>query len=140
MSELAERFARGAESLVGAPFRLHGRDVATGLDCVGVIACALASCGLPVVEPRPYRLRMTGFANLDELAAVNGFEAAVSAIARGDLLLVTPGPGQFHLMCAVSPGSAVHAHAGLRRVVRQPLCDGQGLRSHFRLAPTRKES
>ena len=37
-----EDFARAAEALAGARFRLHGRDRSTGLDCVGLVGLALA--------------------------------------------------------------------------------------------------
>ncbi len=45
MSETREAFAEAAESLVGIRFRLFGRDPAYGLDCVGLVAAALARSG-----------------------------------------------------------------------------------------------
>ncbi len=33
--------AAAALNLIGTPFRLHGRDPATGLDCVGLVAEAM---------------------------------------------------------------------------------------------------
>ena len=52
-----EDFARAAEALAGARFRLHGRDRSTGLDCVGLVGLALADIGMPVQFPAGYRLR-----------------------------------------------------------------------------------
>ena len=37
--------AEAALGLLGVPFRLHGRDPATGLDCVGLVAEALRRAG-----------------------------------------------------------------------------------------------
>ena len=36
-----EALATAAEQLIGIPFRLHGRNPETGLDCVGVVAAAV---------------------------------------------------------------------------------------------------
>ena len=134
MSALADRFAGAAETLVGTPFRLHGRDPASGIDCVGVIAVALELTGLTPAEPPAYRLRMTALGDIAALAAANGFAPASGAIQRGDLLLISPGPGQAHLMCAVSSTAVVHAHAALRRVVRQPIGVVPALLGHWRFA------
>ena len=41
----AESLALAAEALEGAPFRLHGRDPVTGLDCIGVLAQSLEAFG-----------------------------------------------------------------------------------------------
>ena len=114
-AELAE----AAEALVGAPFRLHGRDPATGLDCVGVIVAALRASGRRVVDSRGYGLRNGSVAPLLDLAEANSLNQAQGAIEPGDILLVRPGPGQHHLLIATGAGF-IHAHAGLRRVVAQP--------------------
>jgi hypothetical protein len=51
------RLAAAADDLVGCRFRLRGRDPATGLDCVGVAAVALARCGGLAVVPQDYQMR-----------------------------------------------------------------------------------
>ena len=111
--------AVAAEALVGAPFRLHGRDAATGLDCVGVVVAALRAHADRVVEPQGYGLRNRSVAPLLDLAEANGLVEAQGATGPGDILLVRPGPGQHHLLIATRAGF-IHAHAGLRRVVAQP--------------------
>ena len=111
-----DQLAAAAEALVGAPFRLHGRDPATGLDCVGVVLAALGT----TADVRGYGLRNRSIAPYQELAAASGFVPSAGPTERGDLLLVQPGPGQHHLLIATAPGRFVHAHAGLRRVVLQP--------------------
>ena len=111
-----DQLAAAAEALVGAPFRLHGRDRTTGLDCVGVVLAALGT----TVEVRGYGLRNRSIAPFLELAAAGGFAPHDGPTERGDLLLVRPGPGQHHLLIAAASDRFVHAHAGLRRVVLQP--------------------
>ena len=116
----AHRLTTAAEALVGAPFRLHGRDPATGLDCVGVVAAALAAIGCAVEAPAGYALRNRSITGLLGLADANGLVEARAPLAPGDLVLVRPGPAQHHLLIAIAADSFVHAHAGLRRVVAQP--------------------
>src|SRR3546814_13891877 len=49
--------AAAAAQLLGTRFRLHGRDPATGLDCVGLVACAFERAGVTLQVPRGYHLR-----------------------------------------------------------------------------------
>lgn len=108
-----KQFADGAEALLGAPFRLGGRDPATGIDCVGLVACALGGAE----APSGYALRNSAIDEYLVFAARAGFVSASGAIERGDLVLAVPGPAQHHLLIALGPNRSVHAHAGLRRVV-----------------------
>jgi murein DD-endopeptidase / murein LD-carboxypeptidase len=106
---------RDPRDLIGVPFRLHGRDLAMGLDCVGVVAMVLGADAVP----SGYRLRR---AVSDEI--VEGLEAAglvrVEGGARaGDVLLIAAGPAQFHLGVKTEAGF-VHACALLKRVVETP--------------------
>lgn len=117
------RLAAAAESLVGVPFRLQGRDPATGLDCVGVVGEALRRCGRQAVLPRGYGLRMSDVAPLLHFANASGLEPAGGTIAAGDIVLVHLNGLQPHLLVALDRDAYVHAHAGLRRVVRQSGCD-----------------
>ena len=112
-------FAAAAEALCGAPFRLHGRDPATGLDCVELVAAALERCGRAVVAPEGYALRALSVAPLLGFAAQNGFVALdLRALAKpGDLLLLRPSPIQAHLAIVLEGDRFVHAHAGLGKVV-----------------------
>lgn len=117
--------ARGA---IGARFRLHGRSVADGLDCVG-----LAGLAYGVVPPRGYSLR-SGDARA-VLAGVAEAGLARAADPRpGDLVLYLAGPGQLHLGIASEDG-VIHADASLRRVVERP-----GAAPWFELARWRRES
>ena len=112
--------ATAAESFVGVPFRLHGRDPAYGLDCVGLVAAALATIGRPARAPSGYRMRQVRIDGLLDAARRSGLAEAVGPIVPGDIVLARPGPGQFHLAIAAKAGGVVHAHAGLGRVVLAP--------------------
>lgn len=108
-----DRAAR-ARKLVGARFRLHGRDPATGLDCVGVVAAALGRGD----APSGYAMRG---GNADKLAAMiaDAGLLRVDEARAGDVMLIEAGPAQFHLGVWTGVG-LVHADAGLRRVVEAP--------------------
>jgi len=109
--------AAAALALVGAPFRLHGREPASGLDCIGVIAAAVRAAGWAGVVPSGYALRggdpATVIARFDAVLARGDGDAA------GDVLLFRVGPGQLHGAVRTERG-IVHADAGLRRVVERP--------------------
>lgn len=116
-----ERLGEAALALVSAPFRMHGRNAETGLDCVGVAVAALALTGRVVAPPANYRLRGGCLDRFDQWAAECGLQAVASRqlSAPGDVLLCAPAPHQYHVM--IDAGQVlVHAHAGLRRVVAEP--------------------
>ncbi|OAN64845.1 hypothetical protein [Sphingomonas sp. TDK1] len=102
-----------ARAAIGARFRLHGRDAAGGLDCVGLAALAV---GRPAVDR--YALRTD---DLDWAAAA--LRAAglveVTDAAPGDVLLCRSGAGQLHLAIRSEDG-IIHADAMARRVVERP--------------------
>lgn len=129
-----DALAAAARALVGTPFRLHGRDPRSGLDCVGVLAVALAALGRPAPLPNGYALRMRGLPALAGIALRLGMGEASDAIRPGDVLVLRPSPCQLHLAVATSARSVIHAHAGLRKVVLGPLPDWP-LIAHWRLQP-----
>ncbi len=116
--EKAACIVAAARDMVGAPFRLHGRSVAQGVDCVGLAVLAFARGGHRGAPPRGYGLRSGN----EGVARAWLAQAGLIAVAEGepgDLALVRPGPLQLHLMVVV-PGGHIHAHAGLGRVVEMP--------------------
>jgi cell wall-associated NlpC family hydrolase len=112
--------AEAALALVGRPFRLHGRDPATGLDCIGLVAVALQRTGHPALAPAGYRLRNPDIDAWLQFAGAAGLRPAHGPARPGDVLLVAPGPWQHHLLVAGQRGHFIHAHAGLGRVVEMP--------------------
>lgn len=130
--------AEAALALVGCPFRLHGRDPATGLDCVGLVAAALAATGAEPVAPSGYGLRNLSIGQWLPLALPSGLVPAQGPIRAGDVLLIALPHSQHHLVIAVDPARVVHAHAGLRRVVIQPRDVAWQVVSQWRLANRRE--
>lgn len=119
----AERaaFAEAAKSCVGCQFKLHGRDPAMGIDCVGLVlwACKAIHRHPPPVER--YALRNTRIDQWLPLFDLAGFAKAKGTPITGDVAMLRPSPGQFHFGITTSPERFVHAHAGLRRVVISPM-------------------
>jgi cell wall-associated NlpC family hydrolase len=124
--------AAAAENLLGVRFRLHGREPARGLDCVGLLATSLAAIGRRVEPPTGYTLRHAAAGRLLEAAERCGLAEASGAVMPGDVLLVRPGPAQLHLVVTAERGF-VHAHAGLGRVVLSPAPLAWPVERHWRL-------
>jgi murein DD-endopeptidase / murein LD-carboxypeptidase len=104
-----------ARALIGTRFRLHGRHVEHGLDCVGLLAAAY---GLSERVPIGYALRGDGaarwMAQIDVLATRRSGDPQ-----PGDILLMQAGVAQLHLGMW-SGSSLIHADASLGRVVETP--------------------
>jgi cell wall-associated NlpC family hydrolase len=135
MSDPGATLATAALGLVGSPFRLHGRDPDTGLDCVGLVSASLAASGLQPVVPTGYGLRNLSIDQWLPLARRSGLEPSSGPLRAGDVLLIALAHCQHHLVIAADPVSVVHAHAGLRRVVRQPLDPDWRICASWRAAP-----
>ena len=129
------RLARAAQQLVGTHFRLHGRDPQTGLDCIGLLAAAMARAGQRIAVPTGYPLRLRDLAQWLPQPAELGFALAEPPYQAGDVVMVQPGPAQFHLAIADPALGWIHAHAGLRRVVRDAALPGGTPLHHWRLLP-----
>jgi lipoprotein Spr len=118
----ASRIVGAARACLGARFRPQGRTPAHGLDCAGVALHAGRAAGCAVPESPAYRLDGDGLgARLAAGLGAAGFAPRPGRIGfPGDLLVVEVAPGRPHLAVLTETG-AVHAHAGLRRVVEGPL-------------------
>jgi len=114
MGDAEHTIVAAARACVGARFRLHGRAIATGLDCVGVAALAYGQERVPA----GYALRGVRVDGVMAAIEAAGF-VRVQAPRPADLLLLAPGPYQHHLAVLTDRG-IVHADAGLRRVVETP--------------------
>ena len=112
------QLAQAAEDFIGVPFRPGGRDPATGLDCLGLVLAALDRAGFaaPAISSGPWR-RLSHSDTL-ALLPLHGFRPVQGQTTAGDLLIARTGPGQHHVLVHGRGAYAIHAHAGLRRVVR----------------------
>lgn len=114
MAKQFDIYIARARSLLGTDFRLHGRDAAYGLDCVGLVALTYGLTNLPQDYPlnggsAAHYMQMLGlFARLRE-----------GAPQAGDCLLLQLAPTHFHVG-VWSGASLIHAHVGLRKVVETP--------------------
>jgi cell wall-associated NlpC family hydrolase len=112
--------ARRATELVGTPFRLHGRKCEGGLDCVGVVAEALACAGDTLRIPCDYTLRGEYLGRVYTFFDRPCFRSLDDENrAPGDILLCRTAERQMHFAIVVTQG-IIHAHAGLCRVVLTP--------------------
>lgn len=129
--------AAAASKFAGRPFRLHGRDPETGLDCIGLLSASLRAIGQDVELPTGYRMRTADFPLIPNWADQIGFIAVSDDIVAGDVLFTRPGPGQLHLVIAAPrDGFFVEAHAGLRRIVLRPGPVTEPMVQHWRYQPT----
>jgi murein DD-endopeptidase / murein LD-carboxypeptidase len=113
---MADRIIARARALLGMPFRLHGRDPDTGLDCVGLVSEA---CQRQVGIPTGYALRGGSADSYSRTIAALRLTRRRGEPRRGDILLMVAGPQQFHLGLWTGD-SLIHADAMLRRVVETP--------------------
>lgn len=114
---MANAIAQKALTQVGVPFRLHGRVPNVGLDCVGLVAHALALKNVP----DDYSLRGNHAALADAYLKSCGCTLLSLHVAPvpGDIAVIMCAPRQLHLLVRVEQGW-VHAHTGLRKVVLTP--------------------
>lgn len=125
MNAVAARAWQAARALVGVPYRLHGRRADHGLDCVGLVALAYDRAGLHFAPPPvDYRMRHAAMSALSRPLVQAGFAiASLDAIAPGSIIIQRWPSGGLHMLVA-TPEGAVHAHAGLRKIVETPDLGG----------------
>lgn len=107
-----------ARGVIGARFRVQGRDPAFGLDCVGVVAVSLRGAGYAGAIPGDYALRGGSVTEIVARFDAAGLERGTTPMPGG-IALFDAGCAQWHLAVIV-PGGIVHADAMLRRVVERP--------------------
>lgn len=126
---MSAQLSEAALSLVGIPYRLHGRDPETGLDCVGLVAEALRRIGHMPKTPFGYTIRSASLEKFWRYGALNN----LAAVDRdGDVVLAMVNALQPHLLVRTTDGF-VHAHAGLRKVVYLPGSPPWPVRQEWRL-------
>jgi hypothetical protein len=131
--ETGRAIANAALQCLGVPFRLHGRDLNKGLDCVGVALHALGAVRATSSPPNDYNLRGPGEQTI-RLWAKNAGLLPLShhQDQPGDIVLVAPAPGQSHLLVLTGTGF-VHAHLGVRKTIAVPGAHPWPVRMRWRL-------
>jgi lipoprotein Spr len=121
-----------ARACIGTRFRAQGRVPGLGLDCVGLVLAAgrIAAGVVPA-----YALGGDHAQLLDDTLRVAGC-CRVATPLPGDILVLEPARGLRHL-AIMTPAGAVHAHAGIGRVVEGPLDPGWRRLAAWRFAGAR---
>lgn len=95
-----------ARGLIGTRFRPQGRSREYGIDCLGLV---LAAFGLPAnCARRNYAMRGISRAEIETGLAPWFKRISRTRAVAGDVLLLQPGPGVFHLGVASDDG-LIHA-------------------------------
>ncbi|MFM7402983.1 MAG: hypothetical protein ACKO1N_02570, partial [Erythrobacter sp.] len=95
---------------------------------------SLQTTGANPVVPVGYALRNLSVDHWLPLARQSGLESGSAPIRAGDVLLLALAYAQHHLVIAADTDNVIHAHAGLRRVVRQPLDPAWRVSALWRIA------
>ncbi len=116
----AQDFVAAARLCLGARFRLQGRQLETGLDCIGLIIWSAQRCGLTVPDAQDYLLSDNP-ARLDAgLLAAPILPIDPATIAAGNIVRLLSNGQPLHLaICGAE--TLIHADIKCRKVVEQRL-------------------
>lgn len=130
MSDYVE-IARG---YLATPFKHQGRLPGVGLDCAGVVVCALREAGHRVEDVRAYgRIPANGL--FLKMVERHCDRIALADIRHGDLMMFAFRGDPQHLAIYTEAGTLIHAYQDVRRVVEHDF-DGtwrERLRGCWRL-------
>ena len=90
---------------------------------------------MQAVPPTGYNLRNIGIEQWLHLAPRSGLRPSAGHVTAGEVLLIALANCQHHLVIAADTRTVIHAHAGLRRVVRQPLDASWQIQAKWRVTP-----
>lgn len=129
-------FVLTAYTFLGTPFQHQARLPGIGLDCAGVVVCALKKCGYPVADRVGYgRIPANGIftsAVTDHCDTIRQED-----VQPGDLMLFAfrDEPQHIAIVSATNPTMLIHAYQDVGRVVENGLdATWQGrLRGCYRL-------
>lgn len=121
-----------ARACIGTRFRAQGRVPGLALDCVGLV---LVAGGVQAAVVPAYALGGDHRHLLDETLRAAGCRT-ISSPLPGDILVLEPAPRLRHL-AIMTPSGAVHAHAGIGRVVEGPLYPGWAQLAAWRFSGAR---
>jgi NlpC/P60 family putative phage cell wall peptidase len=114
-----EEMIAAARGCLGTPFHHQGRNAKTGLDCIGLIAHAAKTGGLPVMDRTDYA-RQPQAKELFAALEAHGFFSAQEIIA-GDVLVFRFNRAPQHVALATAADRMIHAYAPMGKVVETGL-------------------
>lgn len=105
-----------ARGYLNTPFHHQGRLPGVGLDCIGVIVCAAAACGLLHADVAAYPLRPNGQLRMNlDLQLVR-----VPSALAGDVLLMSFSEEPHHV-ALFTGDTIIHAYITVKKCVEQPM-------------------
>jgi len=123
-----------ARAYLGTPFRHQARLPGVGLDCAGVVVCALREAGLQVEDVRAYgRIPAQGL--FVKMVERHCERIPVGELRHGDLLMFAFRGEPQHLAIYTAAGTLIHAYQDVKKVVEHDF-DGvwrERLRGCYRL-------
>lgn len=112
-------FLASAESMIGTPFLHQGRLPGVGLDCAGLVVCALRQAGIDVEDVAGYgRLPRHGL--FQRMVEAQAARVPVTDLQDADLLMFRWRTEPQHLAIHVG-GQIIHGWQDAGRVVRHDL-------------------
>ncbi len=111
-----------ARTYIGTPYHHQGRQPQIGLDCLGVVVCALRACGYSVNDQTDYTQSPNGAHMLASIRAhAVGERPRHYPPQAGDLLLFRFNQQPQHCALATGDGQMIHAYAPQGSVVESRL-------------------
>ena len=114
-------FVAAARRTIGTPFRHQGRLPGVGLDCAGLVVCALRAVGINVPDVAGYGRLPRHNLFLGQVEA-NCTRIAHADVSDGDLLMFRWTNEPQHV-AIYSGGNIIHAYQAARAVVEHGLDD-----------------
>lgn len=115
MTAQADSMIAAARACLDTPFHHQGRAPQHGLDCIGLIICALQAAGIAVQDRADY----ARWPEAEALATALERQGAVpvSPAAPGDILLFVLAGRAQHVALCTAPAQMIHAYAPAGKVV-----------------------
>ena len=115
-------FVLTAYLFIGTPFHHQGRLPGVGLDCAGVVVCALNRCGYSVADMQGYgRIPSQGIFGAAVESQCDRIQQ--SEVRPGDLMMFAfrDEPQHIAIVSAVNPTMLIHAYSDVGKVVENGL-------------------
>lgn len=119
--EQISRMLDEARRCLGTPFHHQGRAPGVGLDCIGLVVCALRAAGIEARDRADYGRRPDGISLIAAIEA-HGWRR-VQKIAAGDILVFRYGGQPQHVALASGASTLIHSFAPAGKVVETDIGD-----------------